>query len=81
MDSNLSAFFCIPDESIKTVIDDLKVILELSLPRDHPSCQRNFPVRNVEGGSMLSFKKSTIYCLQCVFKRGSMNVAKNVILS
>ena len=62
--SHLSGIFCISDESIKTVIDNFKVLLELPLPGDNPPRQRNIPVWNVESRSVLSFKKSAIYCLK-----------------
>lgn len=62
--SHLSGLFCIFDEAVETIINDLEVTLELSLSRNQPRCQRNFPVRNIECRTMLSFKKSTIYSLK-----------------
>lgn len=70
--SNLSRVFCIFDESIKTVINNLQVILELPLSRDNPPHEGNFPVWNVEGRPMFCFKEGTIHCLWYIYEKMSM---------
>lgn len=36
--SHLSSLFCISDESIQTIIDNFKVIIEFPLPGYYPPC-------------------------------------------
>lgn len=45
----LPCLFGIFDKPIKAIIYNLEVIVELTLPRNYPSCKREIPVRNVEG--------------------------------
>lgn len=59
----LSRLFSILNESIKTIVYNLQIALELSLPRNYPSGWRKIPIREVESRPMLCLEKSSINCL------------------